>query len=319
MTTTAPARPVRTEGAPEPAPRPRQPHRPAPLRVLRAAAGLLATLGGAYALVLAALLGLSCAQYGAGDYTAAAARADAYTSLDPLRGYRGPFDAGTARAAAGDLDAAEARLRTALARAPERAACAVRQNLAAVLEQRAEHTDTATAAHRAQRHRLLSEATEILAQAPRSCRPDGSAAARANDAARRRIERTRAEDEHRAREEREAAQRAAQRKSAEKDGAQGGKKSGHSAAASGASGSGTSTDRTSGTGAGAGQPSDGQDDTGTRGGRSGAQRRPAGDAQGSTASADERAERLRERSQRAQRRQGQDQDRDGGDSSAKPW
>lgn len=114
----------------------------------------------------------SAQHYDRDDFQAAEESGRSFLRMSPFEDHKGHFAIGTARAAAGDLDAAESELTTALQTTPADDECAVRINLALVQEQQgnafrdADDTDAANERYDA--------ATATLQDAPEECRPSGS-------------------------------------------------------------------------------------------------------------------------------------------------
>ncbi|WP_156913724.1 hypothetical protein [Brevibacterium album] len=111
--------------------------------------------------------------FAAGDHAAAESAGERFLELSPLERHKGHFAIGTARAAEGRLDEADAALARALELSPVADECAIRQNLAHVQEAQAgefrEAGDTDAANER------FDAARTTLTEAPEECRPEGSA------------------------------------------------------------------------------------------------------------------------------------------------
>ncbi|WP_349828064.1 hypothetical protein [Brevibacterium litoralis] len=124
--------------------------------------------------------------FAAGDSQKTIERADQFEDISPTERHKPPFNRGTTAAVDGDYDTAESELRVALERTPEADECAVRLNLAWVVEQKAgiaradDDIDTA--------NERYDEAQTLLAEAPESCRPENSPQQQANENAQERTE-----------------------------------------------------------------------------------------------------------------------------------
>lgn len=135
---------------------------------------VLAALGGVYLLALSGLGHVAFGAFLVNNDTAATRAATAMSAIGAVERYRGPFAEGTAAAAqaenSADLAVAEESLREALALADPVGECAVRYNLALVLEaaaQEVEKGDQPEALRAAEaRYR---EAAAVAAAAPVDC------------------------------------------------------------------------------------------------------------------------------------------------------
>lgn len=149
-------------------------------------------LAGGYALTVWGLGVAAARQYENGDYGSAAATAQWQKRLAVLERHKGYYNAGTARAASGELEQARGELEQALRLSPPADECRVIVNLAYVLEALGD------AAHADQDARsgdaLYQEALTLIEEAPEHC-SDGEEAGDLDEAAERLTEKQAESDE----------------------------------------------------------------------------------------------------------------------------
>jgi tetratricopeptide (TPR) repeat protein len=124
-------------------------------------------------------------RYASNDFPGAKKAATAFLKLSPLQRHIGYFNRGTAEAAVGDLDAAQADLESALEIAPTSAECAVRINLSYVYEQQA---DEVASQDPDQSQELYDRSLKTLEDAPEECQPKKSEEKQKSDQSKKRVE-----------------------------------------------------------------------------------------------------------------------------------
>lgn len=119
------------------------------------------------------------------DIPGAKKAATAFLHLSPFQRHIGYFNRGTAEAAVGDFDEAQADLEAALEIAPTSAECAVRINLSYVYEKQA---DQVASQDPDQSQELYDKSLKTLDEAPEECQPKKSEEKQKSDQAKDRVE-----------------------------------------------------------------------------------------------------------------------------------
>lgn len=139
----------------------------------------------AYVAVTAYFGTASQVRYASDDFPGAKKAATAFLRLSPLQRHIGYFNRGTAEAAVGDYDEAQADLEAALEIAPTSAECAVRINLSFVYEKQA---DEISSQDPDQSQELYDRSLKTLDEAPEECQPKKSEEKQKSEKAKDRVE-----------------------------------------------------------------------------------------------------------------------------------
>lgn len=124
-------------------------------------------------------------RYTSNDFPGAKKAATAFLKVSPFQRHIGYFNRGTAEAAVGDYDAAQADLEAALEIAPTSAECAVRINLSFVYEKQA---DQIASQDPDQSQELYDRSLKTLEDAPEECQPKKSEEKQKSSQAKERVE-----------------------------------------------------------------------------------------------------------------------------------
>lgn len=124
-------------------------------------------------------------RYTSNDFPGAKKTATAFLRVSPVQRHIGYFNRGTAEAAVGDFDAAQADLEAALEIAPTSAECAVRINLSYVYEKQA---DQIASQDPDQSQELYDRSLKTLEDAPEECQPKKSEEKQKSNQAKERVE-----------------------------------------------------------------------------------------------------------------------------------
>lgn len=124
-------------------------------------------------------------RYTSNDFPGAKKAATAFLKVSPFQRHIGYFNRGTAEAAVGDYDAAQADLEAALEIAPTSAECAVRINLSFVYEKQA---DQIASQDPNQSQELYDRSLKTLEDAPEECQPKKSEEKQKSSQAKERVE-----------------------------------------------------------------------------------------------------------------------------------
>ncbi|WP_152348073.1 tetratricopeptide repeat protein [Brevibacterium sp. CFH 10365] len=124
-------------------------------------------------------------RYTSNDFPGAKKAATAFLRVSPVQRHIGYFNRGTAEAAVGDFDAAQADLEAALEIAPTSAECAVRINLSYVYEKQA---DQIASQDPDQSQELYDRSLKTLEDAPEECQPKKSEEKQKSSQAKERVE-----------------------------------------------------------------------------------------------------------------------------------
>lgn len=124
-------------------------------------------------------------RYTSNDFPGAKKAATAFLKVSPFQRHIGYFNRGTAEAAVGDYDAAQADLEAALEIAPTSAECAVRINLSFVYEKQA---DQIASQDPDQSQELYDRSLQTLEDAPEECQPKKSEEKQKSSQAKERVE-----------------------------------------------------------------------------------------------------------------------------------
>ncbi|WP_210602804.1 tetratricopeptide repeat protein [Brevibacterium oceani] len=147
--------------------------------------GTVFTLVAAYVGLTAYFGTASQVRYASNDFPGAKKAATAFLRLSPLQRHIGYFNRGTAEAAVGDYDEAQADLEAALEIAPTSAECAVRINLSFVYEKQA---DEISSQDPDQSQELYDRSLKTLDEAPEECQPKKSEEKQKSEQAKDRVE-----------------------------------------------------------------------------------------------------------------------------------
>ena len=147
--------------------------------------GTIAALVFSYIAVTAYFGTASQVRYTSNDFPGAKRAASVFLHLSPVQRHIGYFNRGTAEAAVGDYDAAQADLEAALEIAPASAECAVRINLSFVYEKQA---DEVAGQDPEQSQELYDRSLKTLEDAPKECQPDESEEKQKSETAKERVE-----------------------------------------------------------------------------------------------------------------------------------
>ena len=147
--------------------------------------GTIAALVFSYIAVTAYFGTASQVRYTSNDFPGAKRAASVFLHLSPVQRHIGYFNRGTAEAAVGDYDAAQADLEAALEIAPASAECAVRINLSFVYEKQA---DEVAGEDPEQSQELYDRSLKTLEDAPKECQPDESEEKQKSETAKERVE-----------------------------------------------------------------------------------------------------------------------------------
>ncbi|HCG55482.1 MULTISPECIES: tetratricopeptide repeat protein [Brevibacterium] len=124
-------------------------------------------------------------RYASNDFPGAKKASTAFLTLSPIQRHIGYYNRGTAEAAVGDFEPAQADLESALEITPVRDECAVRINLSYVYEKLA---DEVADQDPDQSDELYDQSLQTLEDAPEECQPKKSEEKNKSDEAKKRVE-----------------------------------------------------------------------------------------------------------------------------------
>ncbi|MBM6588832.1 hypothetical protein [Brevibacterium sp. RIT 803] len=124
-------------------------------------------------------------RYASNDFPGAKKASTTFLTLSPIQRHIGYYNRGTAEAAVGDFEPAQADLESALEIAPARDECAVRINLSYVYEKLA---DEVADQDPGQSDELYDQSLQTLEGAPEECQPKKSEEKQKSDEAKKRVE-----------------------------------------------------------------------------------------------------------------------------------